>query len=102
MKRKVKNIISSSSFKKGLLKLKKKHLYKDILRLKEIIEKLKNFEISNQYKNHPLKGKWKGYNELHVRDDLLLIYKYIDEDLYIYLELKDLTNHKSGFSNTKN
>lgn len=101
MREEVRNIISSPSFKKGLLKLKKKHRYKDIIRLEEIIEKLRFFKISSQYRNHPLNGEWKGYNELHVRDDLLLIYKYINDDLYIDLELKDLTNHKSGFSNTK-
>ena len=98
----IRHIIEESGYKKGIKKLIKNYRIEELRTIIEIKEKLKKFEISSQYKNHPLKGKWKGYNELHVRDDLLLIYKYIDEDLYIDLELKDLTNHKSGFSNTKN
>lgn len=99
--REIRRVIEESGYKKGIKKLIKKHLIEELKDVIEIKEKLKRFEIPSQYRNHPLNGEWKGYNELHVRDDLLLIYKYINDDLYIDLELKDLTNHKSGFSNTK-
>ncbi len=31
--------------------------------------------LVKQYKDHPLEGKWKGYRELHVKDDFLVVYK---------------------------
>lgn len=99
--RKIRRVIEESGYKRGIKKLIKKHRIEELRDVIEIKEKLKRFEISKQYRNHPLNGEWKGYNELHVRDDLLLIYRYVDDDLYIDLELKDLTNHKLGFSNTK-
>ncbi|GAA0372749.1 hypothetical protein GCM10008932_24860 [Alkalibacterium iburiense] len=31
--------------------------------------------LRSKYKDHALKGQWKGYRELHIQGDWLLIYK---------------------------
>ena len=40
-------------------------------------------EIPAKYKDHPLIGKWKGFRDLHIEPDWLLIY-YIEKDT-VYL-----------------
>ena len=36
-----------------------------------------------QYKDHSLKGKWKGYREFHVESDWLVIYRKVDDFLLL-------------------
>lgn len=36
---------------------------------------LKEVKIPVQFRDHSLSGDWKGYRELHIRPDWLLIYK---------------------------
>jgi mRNA interferase YafQ len=31
--------------------------------------------LPESYRDHPLRGNWKGYRELHIEPDWLLIYK---------------------------
>ena len=38
-----------------------------------------NGPLPAQWKDHPLKGNWKGYRECHVGGDFLLIYKISDD-----------------------
>jgi len=33
--------------------------------------------------DHPLKGEFKGYRDLHIESDWLLIYKVDDKDLWL-------------------
>lgn len=87
----VQDIVLESSYKKGIKSLSKKKDYDTISKLKSIIKKLQTFEISTQYKNHVLSD---GRYELHVKGDVLLVYKYVTNILYIDLVLLDLTNHR--------
>lgn len=51
-------------------------------KLKTVVEVIANHDkviLSTQYKDHALTGNWKGYRELHIESDWLLIYK-IDYD----------------------
>ena len=41
--------------------------------------------LSTKYKDHALKGNWKGYRELHIEGDWLLIYKVEREELLLVL-----------------
>lgn len=41
--------------------------------------------LSTKYKDHALKGNWKGYRELHIEGDWLLIYKVDREELLLVL-----------------
>lgn len=37
----------------------------------------------NEWKDHPLKGPWKGYRDLHIETDWLLIYKRDDQNVWL-------------------
>ena len=44
-----------------------------------IVETLANdIELPIKYQDHSLTGNWQGYNECHIRPDLLLVYMKID------------------------
>ncbi len=38
-------------------------------------------DLSYQLRDHPLKGNWRGYRELHMEPDWLLIYKKTDKEI---------------------
>ncbi len=40
-------------------------------------------ELPPQYKDHPLKNELKGYRDLHIDPDWLLIYKYCDDSIIL-------------------
>ena len=44
------------------------------------------FPLSAKYSDHPLKGRWSGFRECHVRPDLLMIYQ-IKADRLILVRL---------------
>lgn len=46
----------------------------------EVIEKISNGVIlEKRFKNHALKGKFKGLSECHLKPDLLLVYEIKNE-----------------------
>lgn len=51
--------------------------------------------MPEKYKNHPLKGKLKGFYDCHILPDLVLIYK-IEKDKLILL-LFDVGTHSNLF-----
>lgn len=61
---------------------------KDVSEFKKVLELLVEGEtIPEKYKDHPLwnsKG-YKNCRELHIKPDWLLIYKYSNENLILYL-----------------
>ncbi len=64
----------SSDFKKDIKRVAFQGL--DLTKLFLPIAILLNEQpLPPQYKDHPLKGKLKGYRELHVAFDWLLVYK---------------------------
>ena len=61
-----------------------------------IIDKLSKGEtLPPKYKNHPLKGNYKGYYDCHILPDLVLIYK-IEKDRLTLL-LIDIETHSNLF-----
>jgi len=55
---------------------------KDIKLLKDVINKIANGKkLDKQFNDHPLSGNLKGYRELHLKPDLLLIYKTTKAEL---------------------
>lgn len=76
------SILLSSKFKNQFKKLSKP----DRELSNEIIFKLSNGKaLDVKHKDHQLKGKFKEYRECHIKPDLLLIYKIIDDELVLYL-----------------
>ncbi|MGX3012216.1 type II toxin-antitoxin system YafQ family toxin [Helicobacter sp. 23-1044] len=72
----------SSKYKKQRKKLSKQ----DILMVDEIIKRLANGEfLEPKYHDHALQGDYKGYQECHIKPNLLLIYRIYDNILTLYL-----------------
>jgi len=58
---------------------------KDSTKLKDIVKKLINQEkLDENYKNHPLKGSYKGCYDCHIEPDWILIYR-IEEDIIQFI-----------------
>lgn len=74
------------SFKRDYKRMMKKH-YSET-EYKKVIELLVNMEqeiLRNQYRDHALQGNWKGYRELHIQPDWLLVYKVDNKKLILTL-----------------
>lgn len=84
----------SGKFKKNYKLAKKRGL--DIRLLKDVIYKLgEGIALEEKYKDHELKGKWKGFRECHIQPDWLLI--YLIEDDIVTLTLVDTGTHSDLF-----
>lgn len=72
----------SSKFKNQLKKLsqKDKKLTKKVVDILAIGEKL-----DKKYLDYKLKNDFKDYRECHIKPDLLLVYRYFDDKLLLYL-----------------
>lgn len=88
----VDKVITHSKYKKAYNKLLAKNKNDIVKDIDETVDKLMNYEITSQKHNHPLKGKLKGYNDLHIRGDIILIYKY--ENNKLHLILHNVGSHK--------
>lgn len=72
-------LVLSSSFKKGVKAAKKRGL--DISLLDAVVNQLlQGIMLDEKYRDHPLKGNWKGFRECHIQPDWLLIY-LIENDI---------------------
>ncbi|WP_333721265.1 type II toxin-antitoxin system YafQ family toxin, partial [Bifidobacterium adolescentis] len=41
--------------------------------------------LSTKYRDHPLTGNWKGYREIHIEGDWLVIYRVEKQELQLVL-----------------
>ncbi len=72
------------SFKRDYKRLKKRGLNMDLLH--EAISLLaKNASLPEHYRDHALTGKLKGYRDLHIAPDWILIYKIERKELILIL-----------------
>jgi len=87
-------LILTGRFKKGLKLAKKRGL--DIHLLDFIVDKLLNgVPLEEKYRDHELKGKFKGFRECHIQPDWLLI--YLVENDVLTLTLVDTGTHADLF-----
>ena len=87
-------VLTSFRYKKGYKKMAKRGL--NVKLLDEVVYKLSHSEkLDKKYKDHILKGKYKGFHECHIRPDWLLVYK-IQDDMLI-LTLVDTGSHADLF-----
>jgi mRNA interferase YafQ len=57
---------------------------KNTEKLRAVIELLvSNHPPPRELKDHPLKGDWKNYRDIHIEPDWVLIYKIDDENLWL-------------------
>ncbi|VTS76226.1 mRNA interferase YafQ [Enterococcus hirae] len=74
------------SFKRDYKRMMKKHYNETEFR--KVINLLVNQEqevLRTKYKDHALQGNWKGFRELHVQSDWLLILKIDGKKLILTL-----------------
>jgi mRNA interferase YafQ len=74
---------TSKRFEKdvGIAKKRKK----DTAKLRSIIDLLiAGQPLPRELNDHPLKGKWNGYRDLHIDPDWVLIYKADDANLWLF------------------
>ena len=79
-------IASSSKFNKQLKQMKKQG--KDLKKLVCVIEMLANdIKLPAKYRDHSLNNNrfFKGCRECHVEPDWLLVYKFVNKDLILFL-----------------
>lgn len=88
------SLILSGKFKKSLKLARKRGL--NIELLDSIVEKLlQGIPLEEKYRDHELKGKFKGFRECHIQPDWLLIY-LIENDI-LTLTLVDTGTHADLF-----
>ena len=76
-------IAQGIQFKKDFDKIRKQG--KRLKLLLDIINILEyNLPIDNKYKDHALKGDYKGFRDIHIQPDWLLIYKIENDKLILY------------------
>ena len=83
----------TSQFKKDLKRIQNQPI--KIQHLKQVLLKLEeNGVIPNEYRPHKLSGKYAGYMECHVENDLLLIWIDAQENI---IKLVRLGSHAELF-----
>lgn len=64
----------SARFKRDYKLCKKRG--RDMRKMRKVLSILASGEIiPERYKDHPLKSNWKGYRDIHIEPDWILIYK---------------------------
>ena len=77
-------IVLSSRIKKDFKLLQKRGYNFDLL--DEVVEMLAHrIVLPPKYKDHLLSGDYTGFRECHIQPDWLLIYKVVENDLYLLL-----------------
>ena len=72
--------IRSGAFKRDLKRVEKRS--KDMAKLRALLLLLLNeAPLPESFKDHPLKGAWQGYRDVHIEPDWLLIYRVVGMEL---------------------
>lgn len=75
-------LVLSTQFKREARRAKKQG--KNLAKLQELIEFLRRQELlPERYRDHSLRGGWKGYREVHIEPDWLLIYRVKGDELHL-------------------
>jgi mRNA interferase YafQ len=75
-------IVRSTAFKKDVKRAEKRG--KDMAKLKTVILLLlEDAPLDPRYRDHPLKGQWADYRDLHIEPDWLLLYQVSKTELML-------------------
>ena len=92
----MRSIKRSTTFKKDYKRVKAnpKHAKNLNAQLSSLLQTLvQDKPLPDTYRDHDLIGNWKGFRECHLKPDLLLIYRQIDDEL----QLARLGSHNELF-----
>ncbi len=74
--------VLSGRFRKDVKRLQKRN--KDTAKLAKALDLLLNeLPLPVAYNDHPLKGDWKGFRDLHIEPDWLLLYRVDGSELQL-------------------
>jgi mRNA interferase YafQ len=74
--------VTSGRFKKDVKRAQKRG--KDMAKLKAVLQLLLAGEpLPAEFRDHPLKGEWSGFRDVHVESDWLLLYRVEGEELQL-------------------
>jgi mRNA interferase YafQ len=74
--------VRSGQFRRDVKRLKRRG--KDVSKLREVILLLlAGAPLPDRYRDHPLRGNWKGYRDVHLEPDWLLIYRVAGDELHL-------------------
>ena len=74
--------VRSSQFKRDVGRARVRG--KDLSKLRTLLASLIEQEsLSARYRDHPLRGIWKGYREAHIEPDWLVIYRVKGNELHL-------------------
>ena len=66
--------VRSKQFKRDIRRAQKRG--KDLAKLRKVLTVLvSQAPLPVRYRDHPLRGPWSGYRDLHIEPDWLLIYR---------------------------
>lgn len=87
-------IAFSSKFEKKVQRRAKRDdsLYQEIETVISLFEKC--HKLPPQYRDHALRGEYRGFREFHLRFNLLVIYYDIEKDLLLF---HDIGTHEELF-----
>ncbi len=74
--------VRSAQFKRDVRKAQRRG--KDLAKLRPPLTALiRQTSLPTRYRDHPLRGDWQGYREIHIEPDWLLIYRTEGEELHL-------------------
>lgn len=74
--------IQSSRFRKDVKRVEKRG--KDMAKLRAVLTLLIHQEtLPPEYRDHALRGDWKGFRDLHIEPDWLLLYRVVGDELQL-------------------
>jgi mRNA interferase YafQ len=74
--------VSSGQFKRDVRRAERRG--KDMDKLKAVLTLLiEQKPLPTRYKDHPLKGEWKAFRDLHIEPDWLLLYRVYGGELQL-------------------
>ena len=74
--------VRSTQFKRDVKRVGKRG--KDLAKLRVLLASLIQQELlAARHSDHPLRGIWKGYREVHIEPDWLLIYRVQGTELHL-------------------
>jgi mRNA interferase YafQ len=78
----LREVVQSTAFRKDVKRAQKRG--KDMGKLKAVILLLlEDALLDPRHRDHPLKGEWLGYRDLHIEPDWLLLYRVTETELQL-------------------
>ena len=74
--------VRSTQFKRDVKRAQRRG--KDLAKLRQVLNALiHQTRLPARYRDHPLRGNWRGYREIHIEPDWLLVYRVEEDELYL-------------------